>query len=94
MYARVWVQGASQSTVVTVPEVAVQRLDGKTILFVAHPDGKGGARFEAREVQLSGAAGGRAAVLGGLSAGEPVVVAGAYAVKAQLAKAKMPKMEM
>ncbi|MEX2154202.1 MAG: efflux RND transporter periplasmic adaptor subunit [Gemmatimonadaceae bacterium] len=94
MYARVWVPSASRSTLLTVPDAAIQRLNGKTVVFVAHPDGKGGARFEPREVQVVGAAGGRISILGGLSPGEPVVVAGAYAVKAQLAKTKMPKMEM
>lgn len=94
MYARVWVQSSGRSTVMTVPDSAIQRLDGKTVVFVALPSGNGGARFEAREVQVGSAAGGRVSLLGGLSAGESVVVAGAYAVKAQLAKAKMPKMEM
>ena len=94
MYARVWVEGAGRSPVITVPDSAVQRLDGKSVVFVAHPDAKGGARFEKREVTVGATGGGRASILSGLSAGEAVVVAGAYAVKAELAKGKMPKMEM
>jgi cobalt-zinc-cadmium efflux system membrane fusion protein len=94
MYARVWVEGPGRSTVITVPDSAVQRVDGKTVVFVAHPDGHGGARFEKRVVTIGATSGGRASILAGLSPGEAVVVAGAYAVKAQLAKAKMPKMEM
>lgn len=94
MYARVWVEGAGRSAVITVPDSAVQRMDGKAVVFVAHPDGKGGARFEKRLVTVGSTAGSRASVLSGLSPGEAVVVAGAYAVKAQLAKGTMPKMEM
>ena len=96
MYARVWVEGGGggRSTVITVPDSAVQRFEGKDVVFVAYPDGKGGARFERRDVTVGATSRGRASILGGLSPGEAVVVAGAYAVKAQLAKGKMPKMEM
>jgi membrane fusion protein, heavy metal efflux system len=94
MYARVWVEGAGRSTVITLPDTAVQRLDGKTVVFVAHSDGKGGARFEKRDVIVGPTSGGRTSILSGLSPGEAVVVAGAYAVKAELAKGKLPKMEM
>lgn len=94
MYARVWVQSTSRSTVITVPDSAIQRLDGKAVVFVAHPDGKGGARFERRDVELGRGSRGLTPVLRGLAANDLVVVAGAYAVKAQFAKAKMPAMEM
>jgi cobalt-zinc-cadmium efflux system membrane fusion protein len=94
MFARVWIEGGPHSTVFTVPDSAVQRLDGRTVVFVAHPDGKGGARFEKREVELGGSFGGRTAIVSGVLAGDAVVVQGAYAIKAEFAKAKMPKMEM
>jgi cobalt-zinc-cadmium efflux system membrane fusion protein len=94
MFAKVWVQGASRESSVTVPDAAVQRLDGKTVVFVAHPDGSGGGHFEAREVSVASSGGGRAAIVRGVVAGEMVVVQGAYAVKAEIVKAKMPEMEM
>lgn len=94
MYARVWVPSSQSTTVITLPDSAVQRLDGKDVVFVAHPDARGGARLEKREVQLGGTSGRRVSILSGLSPGEIVVVAGAYAVKAEFAKAKMPKLEM
>lgn len=94
MYARVWVQGSNSSSVITVPDSAIQRLDGKAVVFVARPDGKGGARIERRDVELGRGSGGVTPVLRGLTASDLVVVAGAYAVKAQFAKAKMPAMEM
>jgi cobalt-zinc-cadmium efflux system membrane fusion protein len=96
MYARVWVQGGGRSRLITVPDSAIQRLDGKAVVFVAHPDGKGGggARFERRDVELGRGGGGLTPVLRGLGANDLVVVAGAYAVKAEFAKKKMPAMEM
>ena len=94
MYARVWVEDAVGSAAITVPDSAIQRLDGKPVVFLAEPDGKGGARFVKREVQVGGTAGGRTSIIAGLTHADRVVVSGAYAVKAQMAKAKMPKMEM
>ena len=94
MYARVWVRGAARSGVLAVPDSAIQRLDGKSVVFVAYPDGKGGARFVRREVELGRGSQGLTPVLRGLSTNETVVVSGAYAVKAQFAKARMPAMEM
>ena len=94
MYARVWIEATDRSASITVPDSAIQRLDGNTVVFVAHPDGQGGARFERRIVQVGGTAHGRTSIVSGLASSDRVVVAGAYAVKAQLAKAKMPKMEM
>lgn len=94
MLANVLVEGAGNMPVAFVPEDAVQLLQGKPHVFVAHPDGKGGATFDRREVTLGSRSGGRAAVLRGLAAGDVVVLAGAFAVKAEFQKAAMPKMEM
>jgi RND family efflux transporter MFP subunit len=93
MFARVWVESATRQTLITVPDSAIQRLQGKTVVFVAHPDGKGGARFEKREIEIGGASGGRTAVLRGITRNDLVVVQGAYVVKSELTKSKMP-MEM
>ncbi len=94
MLANVLVEGVGSMPAAFVPEDAVQMLQGKPHVFVAHPDGKGGATFERREVTLSSRTGGRVAVVHGLAAGDVVVLAGGFAVKAEFQKAAMPKMEM
>jgi len=88
------VEGRQVASAALVPEDAVQLLDGKPVVFVAHPDGKGGAHFMARQVELGARSGGRVAVTRGLAAGDVVVTRGAFGVKAQLKKGSMPEMEM
>ena len=94
MLATVVVEGVGSVPAVFVPDDAVQLIQGKPHVFLARPDGKGGARFERREVVLGARIGGRIAVLHGLVAGDVVVTAGSFAVKAEFQKATMPKMEM
>jgi membrane fusion protein, heavy metal efflux system len=94
MLASVMVEGGQTLAAVLVPEDAVQLLDGKPVVFVAHPDGKGGAHFVARAVEVASRSGGRVIVTRGLNAGEVVVTRGAFAVKAQIKKGSMPEMEM
>jgi len=93
MFATAWVSGGVAESYPTVPDGAIQRLGGKPIILVAKPNGKGGATFEAREVEVR-SVGNRWAVIRGLKADELVVVEGAFAVKSQLEKSKMPQMEM
>jgi membrane fusion protein, heavy metal efflux system len=94
MLANAIVEGAGSSAAAFVPDDAVQLVQGKPNVFVARPDNKGGATFERREVTVGTRSGGRVAVLRGLAAGDVIVVAGAFAVKAELQKSGMPKMEM
>jgi cobalt-zinc-cadmium efflux system membrane fusion protein len=94
MLATVVLDGFGNVTAALVPDDAVQLIEGKPFVFLAQPDSKGGARFERREVTLGARSGGRVAVLHGLVAGDVIVVAGSFAVKAQFQKATMPKMEM
>jgi len=94
MFARVWVESGRSQLSITVPESAIQRVENRTTVFVFHAAPNGGARFEKREIEIGGLAGGRVAVLRGLKSGEAIVVEGAYAVKAQMEKGKMPGMEM
>ncbi len=79
---------------VVLPADAVQLVRGTPTVFVATPDGKGGARFIGRAVDIGPRMGGRVTVLRGLAPGELVVIQGAFAVKAALEKGAMPKMEM
>jgi cobalt-zinc-cadmium efflux system membrane fusion protein len=94
MLATVLAAGSGSVSAVVLPDDAVQLLDGKTVVFIARPDSSGAARFTARAVILGARTGGRTAVTGGLAPGEVVVTRGAFAVKAQLKKASMPRMEM
>jgi len=94
MLANVRVEGVGNVPAAFVPEDAVQLIQGRPNVFLARPDGKGGAKFVRREVILGSRTGGRVAVLRGLAAGDVVILAGAFAVKAEFQKATMPKMEM
>lgn len=94
MLATVLVEGPAQGRAVMVPADAVQTIEGWTTVFVAEPDGKGGARFIGRAVRVGPRTGNRVAVTAGLSAGDLAVVEGAFAVKAELEKDNMPEMEM
>lgn len=91
MLASVLVEGGASVPAAWVPQDAVQLLDGKPNVFVAQPDDKGGVRVERREVELGSRAGGRVAVIRGLAAGDVIVTAGAFAVKAEFKKATLPK---
>jgi cobalt-zinc-cadmium efflux system membrane fusion protein len=93
MLASVLVAGADQISAVMVPEDAVQVLDGKSTVFLATPDSKGGAYFQPRVVDVGIRANGRVAVLKGLVKGDVVVTRGAIAIRAQMKKGSMP-MEM
>jgi membrane fusion protein, heavy metal efflux system len=94
MLATVEVEGGARVTAMLLPDDAVQLVDGKPTVFVAHPDAKGGARLERRAVVLGTRSGGQVAVTRGLESGDVVVVAGAFAVKAEFQKGAMPEMEM
>jgi membrane fusion protein, heavy metal efflux system len=94
MFARVWMESGQSQLSITVPETAIQRVDNRVAVFVVHPTPGGGARFEKREIETGGSVAGRVAVRRGLKPGEAIVVEGAYAVKAQMEKGKMPGMEM
>lgn len=86
--------GRSAGQSPTVPEDAVQLLDGKSVVFIAHPDSSGGAHFVPREVQPGARSGGWIAITQGLAAGDLVVTRGALTIKAQIKKGTMPEMDM
>ena len=94
MLASVAVPAAGGVRGVVLPNDAVQRIDGKSFVFIAAPDASGGARFTQREVTVGGTVNGDVAIVRGLERGDLVVVAGAFAVKAELQKANMSKMVM
>jgi cobalt-zinc-cadmium efflux system membrane fusion protein len=79
---------------VALPADAVQLFRGAPTVFIAMPDGKGGAHFMARSVEIIARAGGRVTIAGSIAPGDLVVTQGAFAVKAALEKGSMPRMEM
>lgn len=89
MFATTWIESGERRQAVLVPESAVQLLDNRPVVFVARPDGTGGARFERRDVEVGATMGGQTQVLKGLMAGDTVVVEGAFAVKSEFARSKM-----
>jgi membrane fusion protein, heavy metal efflux system len=75
---------------VVVPDSAIQLLDERRVVFVAQADAKGGARFERRDVEVGASAGGQVQILTGVTAGDHIVIDGAFAVKSEFARAKIP----
>lgn len=79
---------------VVLPADAVQLLRGVATVFVAVPDGKGGAHFSGRAVVVGARSAGRATITHGVVSGELIVVEGAFAVKSAIEKGRMTEMEM
>ena len=94
MLATVTAEGSPAGRAAMIPADAVQMVEGQPTVFLAEPDGKGGAHFTGRQVQLGPRMGNLVAVTKGLTAGDLAVVEGAFAVKAQMEKGDMPEMEM
>jgi len=91
MFATTWIDAGAARQAVLVPSEAVQLLDNRPVVFVARPDGKGGATFERRDAMTGATLGGQTQVLDGVKPGDAVVVAGAFAVKSQFSRSKMAK---
>ena len=69
----------------TVPELAIQVMQGGPAVFVAQD----GGRFERRSVVLGPRSDGQVAVERGLVAGETVVVQGSFWVRTQLQRSEL-----
>jgi cobalt-zinc-cadmium efflux system membrane fusion protein len=69
----------------TVPEAAVQIIEGKSTVFIEKKPGE----FERREVKLGTKADGHVAVEKGVAAGERVVAQGSFMVRTQMQKAEL-----
>lgn len=90
MFATVRAETAPPRPVVTVPDEAVQMLDERPVVFLARPDGERGATFIRRDVRTGTTANGQTHISSGVSAGDVVVTEGAFAVKSQFSRGKMP----
>jgi cobalt-zinc-cadmium efflux system membrane fusion protein len=65
----------------TLPEEAVQTVEGKNMVFVRGPKG-----FQATEVVIGERSGGRIEIISGIPAGTVVATKGAFLLKAELGK--------
>jgi multidrug efflux pump subunit AcrA (membrane-fusion protein) len=90
MFATVRAETAAPRAAVTVPQDAVQLLDQRPVVFIARPDAQGGATFIRREVRTGATATGRTHIISGVNIGDVVVTDGAFAVKSQFSRGKMP----
>jgi cobalt-zinc-cadmium efflux system membrane fusion protein len=90
MFATVKVELGEPRVGVTVISGAVQLLDQRPVVFVAHPDDKGGARFERRDVEIGARTDAHVQIVRGLGPGDLVVTAGAFMVKSEFTRAQMP----
>lgn len=84
MFASAAIDTPATSKVLALPEEAVVLMDGKPSVFVEEHGG-----FEPRAVTVGDKLRGHVVVTDGLAPGTPVVVAGAYALKARLQKAQL-----
>lgn len=85
MFAEVEILTTSRRETVAVPSAAIQRIQGKNIVFTR----TGADRFETREVQLGPDREGFIEIASGLKAGDSVVTQGAFALKSQLLKSQI-----
>lgn len=77
----VWLLGAPQSGVISVPKSAVIEENGYYYVYIEEESEKEHTVFERKEVKLGGFDGRRYAVVSGLEPGEKVVTEGALKVK-------------
>lgn len=82
MFATVRLYSEPQPDRLSVPEVALQRDQGKTFVFVQRT----ATEYELREVQVGESNGTHISIVTGLTEGEPVVTEGAFVLKSELFK--------
>jgi cobalt-zinc-cadmium efflux system membrane fusion protein len=68
-----------QSVRMLIPQIAVQELKGKRVVFVPRSDGG----FDVREVTVGASIGDDIEILSGLKAGESIVTSGSFTLKSQ-----------
>lgn len=84
LFANVEIEKPARQSALRVPENALVLLQGQMTAFVAHDGG-----FESRPVEIGERNSGLVVVRSGLEAGDDVVIAGAYALKARLLKSQI-----
>jgi len=83
MFVEATIDAGTGKKALLLPREAIQRQDGKLVVFVEKQPG----HYKRREVRVGAASMGRVPVLEGLKAGDRVVTTGAFAVASELAKA-------
>jgi cobalt-zinc-cadmium efflux system membrane fusion protein len=73
--------GSAPQTGVSVPQEAIQRVDGRDVVFVRTTSG-----FKPQAVSLGERGAGRVAITSGLSAGQSIATRNAFMLKAELGK--------
>jgi cobalt-zinc-cadmium efflux system membrane fusion protein len=84
LFANVEIEKAARRAALRLPENALVLLQGQMTAFVVR-----GGGFEPRPVEIGERNGGMVVVKSGLEAGDHVVVAGAYALKAKMLKSQI-----
>ncbi len=90
MFATVRIDQGTPRKGVAVPDASVQLLDERPVVFVARPGSAGAATFERRDVEIGAKQDGKTQIVRGLNAGDIVVTDGAFAVKSQFSRSKLP----
>ena len=85
MFARIAIPTVEQQEVLTVPEAAIQKVDGRSIVFVRLSP----TRFERRVVETGLAANGLVEIRSGLKAGEEIVASGSFYLKTALLRERV-----
>ena len=85
MFGRARLSGFAQTVGLTVPEEAVQVVDGQPVIFTKLEDDL----FEIRPVQLGAARDGHVPVLAGISYDDVIVIAESYVIKSEFLKARL-----
>jgi membrane fusion protein, heavy metal efflux system len=80
MFVRVNLPGAARTSVLQVPESAIQEHEGKAFVFVH----AGGDAFQRQDVTLGRRAGESVEVVAGIAPGDKVVTGGGFALKSRL----------
>jgi cobalt-zinc-cadmium efflux system membrane fusion protein len=78
---RIYTRDAQTSAGVTVPEEAIQTVEGREVVFVRTAKG-----FKAVAVIVGQRGGGRAQVTSGLTAGQSIATRNAFLLKAEMGK--------
>lgn len=82
------VTGDQQGKILSVPDGALQTMNGKTVVFVAEANG-----LEPREVSLGRRSAGRVEVLSGLKVGDSYAATGSFVLRAELQKGEAEENE-
>ena len=82
MYATAAIRESAPREVIVVPDGALQTINGRQTVFVAEP----GDRFRPRVVETGADFGGAVEIRSGLPAGERIVIAGSFVLKAEMLK--------